>query len=113
MRGPPCSPRSRAARDRIAAAEVTFRFLRCRQPKIAPARIESSQATSLTVADRLTVPQRGAEGSADFGGVAALFDGFFEVEGEFLFDVAAGAISAKNILRHRIATSNFLLFDRP
>ncbi len=41
--------------------------------------------------------QRGAEGPAGFGGIAALLDGFLDVRLELFVDFAAQAIAAKNI----------------
>ena len=44
-----------------------------------------------------TLPQRGAKRSPSFGGIAALLDGFFDMRGKLLVDLAAQPIAAKGI----------------
>ncbi len=62
------------ASDRIAEADVTFRFMSCRQPKTASARSESSQGNQPDVAARLAQTQRRTERPPRFAWIAPLLD---------------------------------------
>ena len=87
------------ASDRIAAAEVAFFFINCRQPKTVSARSESSHAARRT--SRLSSRVRRTEPNARraSAGSRPCSDRFGDVRLQFFVDLAAHTVAAKYI-RH-------------
>ena len=73
---------------------ISFRQLPPAENGVGAQRIKPGEEAE--VAALFAVPQAGAEGAVRFGGVAAAFDRFVNVRGEFFVDFASQAAGVKN-----------------